>query len=892
MRRLSAVLAVGVLAAGAAGAQVRLDDAALVDVRVVGDGWLCAVVDPTAAILARRDADEPARADMARALADLKSGKNTWYYDKSVSFHTLACAVPVRADLARRHAQAGAWTVNGKTPGQVTFFPYAVDGFPREKADFTAPGDGMSIPRVADYVFLRLAGPLQDGQAYAVRLADGPQRTLAFDSRRTLCWALKVNQLGYRPASAKTAWLGQWLGFAGAADFHRLAGRPFQVCRYADGQAAGEPVFTGAIAAGGADETNNLTGESLCALDFSALCAPGRYCVVVPGLGRSWPFDIDEAVYGDAFYHVARGLYHQRGTIALGAPCTAWVRPEVRRPIYRSGFLPETDRFYSADYARGTPAEDRIGFRDGQGRPVSLSQFTMIQATATTEPFPGLTGGGWHDAADFDRRVGHYECVWDLLGAYEMFPSRFADGQWNIPESGNGIPDVLDEAAVQVDFFLRTQDAAGGVASWMEQTSHPGRRAEDDTMPYYISRPDRAGSLAFAAAAACLSRLIAPFAAERAQGYRRAAERAFAYGIDPAHRITNLVFTIPPGTRDGALTGQTLTFNERRELPTVQGARQPLCRLLAAVQLFAATGAAAYRDEVRAGDFCVTALQALPGAIPPFAFVTPLLQPEILSTNERARVLARLREEADQYLAGSRALPYRMLWREPSHRYFQHMAWGAVHGPRVARWPLLLWRVTQETGYEAALLDAANWELGGNPLGRSLTTGLGSVFPVVLQHHQSYYDDILEPVPGITPYAFTYGATFQTWSKQLAAIDAGHGSVKSFFTPVATCFLPAEAGCDDLQAALDQLCRDAPNNWAQTAALLVRDRVGGRLPTLHRQFIHPHEAPGQNEFTINESISSHLPLYAALVPDGWKPGPAQLQRRPRSRAELVFYPQP
>ena len=41
-------------------------------------------------------------------------------------------------------------------------------------------------------------------------------------------------------------------------------------------------------------------------------------------------------------------------------------------------------------------------------------------------------------------------------------PARFTDGQLNLPESGNGIPDLLDEAAVQVDFFRKTQTPDGG----------------------------------------------------------------------------------------------------------------------------------------------------------------------------------------------------------------------------------------------------------------------------------------------------------------------------------------------------------------------------------------------------------------------------------------------
>lgn len=870
----------------------------LVEARFVADGWLCVVVDPTAQILALREADAPAQADIAKAKADRDAGKNTWFYDKAVLYHTLKIAAPFRASLSARHDKPGTWTVNGKNAQDATFFPFSIDGFPEKTAEFAAPGEGMSMPRAVDYVYLNTGASFRDGQAYEVKHADGPALRVTFDSRQSLCWALKVNQLGYRPDAPKTAYLGLWLGFGGPADFATRDGKEFFVHRFEDGKATGDPLFTGTIRAQSrADDARpgaakNLAGEHVHELDLSALKAPGRYCIVVPGLGRSWPFAIDEAVFGDAFYHVGRAMYHQRGTVALGAPHTAWPRPEVRRPVFRGGFLPETDRFYSADYARGTKPEERIGFRDEKGNPVSLSPFTMVAATATQEPFPGLDGGGWHDAADFDRRVGHYECVWDFLGAYELFPARFADGQWNIPESGNGIPDILDEAAVQVDFFRRTQNAAGGVSSWMEQTAHPGKRAQDDPMPYYVSRPDRAGSLHFAAAAAYLARLIEPFDKTRAATYRDAAERAFAFGIDERNRIAGVTFVVPPDSRDTALKGKTLTFNERRELPTVQGAKFPLVRLLAAVQLFAAGGGEDYRDEIRAGAFGATALQALPSAIPPFAFVTPLLRDDILTADEKAAVLARLQGEAAEYDAGSQILPYHMLWRAPDHRYFGHMSWGAVHGPRVARWHVLLWRVTGGAEYRDALVRAVDWELGCNPPGRSLTTGLGSVFPVVFQHHQSYYDDILEPIPGFTPYAFTYGAAFQAWNRQMASIDAGHGSVKNFFAPVADCYLPESLGRGGIQGEFDKLRASGANDWPQQAAVLLRERIGGRIPTLHRTYIHPHEAPGQNEFTINESVSCHLPVYAALLPDGWKPGPAQRDRKPRPKDQLVFYPQP
>ncbi|MCB1135851.1 MAG: glycoside hydrolase family 9 protein, partial [Chlamydiia bacterium] len=67
--------------------------------------------------------------------------------------------------------------------------------------------------------------------------------------------------------------------------------------------------------------------------------------------------------------------------------------------------------------------------------------------------------GGWHDAADWDRRTQHLTCVLDLLNAYEIAPQKFLDGQLNIPESGNGIPDILDEAEYGLRVWLKSQNA-------------------------------------------------------------------------------------------------------------------------------------------------------------------------------------------------------------------------------------------------------------------------------------------------------------------------------------------------------------------------------------------------------------------------------------------------
>ena len=52
---------------------------------------------------------------------------------------------------------------------------------------------------------------------------------------------------------------------------------------------------------------------------------------------------------------------------------------------------------------------------------------------------------------------------------------------------------------------------------------------------------------------------------------------------------------------------------------------------------------------------------------------------------------------------------------------------------------------------------ANDFHNGANPLGRSMTSGLGKIYPAAFLDLVSYADNIGEFVPGITPYGNTFG---------------------------------------------------------------------------------------------------------------------------------------
>ena len=868
------------------------------DVRVLSDEWIAVVLDRTAEVIHARDVRFGEQLQAAKPKRDTPLN---WQYEFAKQFTTLAAWGGLRPKWAKQMEDPASWKINGQPPPRVTIWPQTIGGFPAWDANWPAPAEiaGL-VPRIADFVYLRLPTPLKAGAPCAVEFAGGGSASFIFNEASTPCWSLKVNQVGYRAdAARKFAYLGMWLGAAGAADFSRFEGKAFEVRAWDGASADGKHLFQGAIRLrmkAGAQLHGKLpiSGEDVYEMDFGAFKIPGSYVVVVPGLGRSWPFRVGDDAYGVPFYTTMKALYIQRCGIELKEPFTAWTRKACHTTTRRGGFLPETDRWYSNPKYDDSPenGKARYGFRDGDGKPLEVGSFTMVHSTITKEVIEGLKGG-WHDAADYDRRVHHYGVVWNLCGAYEMAPAKFTDGQLNIPESGNGIPDLLDEAAIQVDLFRKTQTPEGGVSSWIEQESHPscpGGPAED-TNPFSCSLPDRMSSFQYAAAAAYVGRLLAPFDAPRSKDLLDSARKAYEWAKDPEHAIKGLKFTIAEGSRDRGLVGKAVLFDEKPDLPGTNGGNTYLSRILADIQLYAAMKDARYLEDWTQEKGAESLARAMPDGVSPSAFVTLIGLKDFATEMEMQQMRKAFLATCDLFLAGQEALAYRNLWFPPTHGYYTFMGWGTIHSARRALLPIVAWRWTGDPKYRDAALLGCDWELGGNELGRALQTGVGTQHTMTLQHIHSDTDSLLEPVPGIPPFCFTYGCAPDTWRCQLGLINLGHPAVKEFFSGLGLCLLPAELGREAIQAKMDAL--SGPERNERALSLPIQEAVDTKFPIMRRIYAHPASVPAQNEFTVYESLGPIAAAYASLLPDGWKPDDALKNRRPiTDPKKLPLYPQP
>lgn len=298
------------------------------------------------------------------------------------------------------------------------------------------------------WLYLSLPSPMQHGATYAINsgslATNGSSWSLTYNEATVRSEAVHVNQIGYAPiAPQKFAYVFHWAGDLGGVDFSSYAGHAFHLINQRTGATNFTGVLTFRAAAVNADtgqsgETlnNNFEGADVYQCDFSPFTNAGSYVVEVDGVGCSFPFQVGQDVYRQAWYTTVRGLYHNRSGIALTEPYTSWLRPAPHNPLLTPGFTNKL--FYT------TNRYTEWGSEGGNSN-------TLLAG------FKGyLQSAGWYqDAGDFDSYINHLIVPLNLLFVYEVAPQNFNAGELNLPESTNGLPDILNEAGWLPRFCFR-----------------------------------------------------------------------------------------------------------------------------------------------------------------------------------------------------------------------------------------------------------------------------------------------------------------------------------------------------------------------------------------------------------------------------------------------------
>lgn len=363
------------------------------------------------------------------------------------------------------------------------------------------------------WIYLELPTDLKEGNTYTLTFtgitSNKDSETFIFNTKNLRSESIHVNQIGYVPnARLKYAYVYQWAGTRGGVDFTDLEGNNYYLLRHSDSTV----VYSSADHGKGLLQRSTIeleqsgssrlgwNGTAIWECDMTDICntvivPPDEYRLAIDGIGCSFPFKIDKDIYTDLSYLLTRGLYHQRSGPARTSEHTPFVKPLDHTPGVNGFKVTYSNHPYQSD--------DHVNFEQ-----------LPAQATAWVwpdNPHPhmadeadGWGWGGYFDAADCDKHHKHMQVSTDLLLIYEMNPDKYSDGDLNLPESGNGFADILDEAKWGIDFFRRLKGPTGGICPGLETTGYYHPSWEDVHM-WYAYAEDALSSWRFSGLAAHLA---------------------------------------------------------------------------------------------------------------------------------------------------------------------------------------------------------------------------------------------------------------------------------------------------------------------------------------------------------------------------------------------------
>lgn len=568
---------------------------------------------------------------------------------------------------------------------------YRVDGTPimsvsRVSRPFgMATIDGVQQPAMVHDLYVRLVAPLTTGRNHTLAIdgADVASSTFAIDPATSPSPAVHVNQVGFGPADqGKVGFVSAWTGAAGGVRLTETM--PFSVLDLATGSVA----LTGAttrrpIGARNEWGMGDLTGADVVAADFSAVTTPGRYRLCVQPLGCSEPFVISATeAWQRSAVDVARAMYHQRSGVALTPPFTAIDRPRPFHP--NDGVLFHQTTVTALDHLDNVGGDDRFA-----EYPAADTGTTVANAW-----------GGHFDAGDWNSRIGHLDYLRVALDLARLYPATYDSLRLDIPESGNEIPDIVDEGLWDLDLYRRLQHADGGVPGGVDQ-SRFGEGEETswhNTVKVYVFAPDVWSTYIYAGVAAQTAVLLNSYDSALAATYDASARKAMAWA-----------------------ESQWAAINRTRQLTDVIDPE----RATAAASMLALTGDDRWNDVFASSStFDDGPMALLDGAGPvarsawTYAELPAALARPPIAANAKASIV----NNADAQLASQATAAFGWVMERPQ----QPIVWGL--GPSMPHGINLLraFVLTGDVRYRTAMVQAASFTLGANPLNTSFVTSLGA----------------------------------------------------------------------------------------------------------------------------------------------------------------------
>ena len=425
------------------------------------------------------------------------------------------------------------------------------------------------------------------------------------------------------------------------------------------------------------------SGDMVSSADFSGLTECGEFYIKM-GMKKSSAFTISPYPYRSLKLSLLKGLYFSR--------CSA------------------VDRRFAGEYAHGKCHSELVPLFENRSIKLDVS-------------------GGWHDSGGYGKysvctciALGH------MLYAYQLFPESFSQST-GIPESGNGVPDILNECRVGLEWLLKMQARDGGVYHKVApMTPTPVVMPEDDHTQRYVFPRSHQAAACFCAATALASRVYSPFDGEFSERLLEASLNAWIWLMNnPVYKP----FENPP-TSIVSAAGDFFDKNNDDDM------------FWAVCELYESTGDKAFHSKIRdlSGRVSLTGfLNRDDGGFGALCYLFGK-QPKDSFTEQEIQI--QFRTKADNLYSISRKSGYGTAKSADDYIRGSNMYSMADSILLIAAYKIFGSQDYIDTAYEQL-----GYILGKNPMGMCFVTGMGSSGVKRPHHRPSESDDIEEPVPGL-----------------------------------------------------------------------------------------------------------------------------------------------
>lgn len=475
--------------------------------------------------------------------------------------------------------------------------------------------------------------------------------------------AILLNQMGYETTSAKKALIST------DVDAFELIDK------------TGKVVFEGTA---GESKYWELSGNTIREADFSSFTKQGEYQICINENEFSLPFVINDTPYNGLADAALKSYYYAR--------C-------------------------------GVDNKEQFGGK-WNWTAGHLDTQVMVHASAADKNRPEGTmlalPGGWYDAGDYGKYIVNSSITtWTLMQSLAFNADFHKSQNLNIPESGNELPDVLDESLVNLKWMMSMQDLAdGGVYHKLTTKNFDAfiMPVEADKQRYVVQKSTSA-ALDFVSTMAAASQIVRKNGLnELADEMKNSAEMAWRWALEnPA------IFYIQPEDISTGKYGDTIFVDEW---------------FWAAAEMYILT------DDSQALSILNKNYQK-PNT-PKWDLVNTLGIISLLTSDKRdefKEIESDYMAYVDELLAKEKASPYLVS--------LDKFAWGSnsdVANDGMLK--LVAYQLTGDQKYVTSARNDLDYILGRNATGYCFVTGFGSKYPMQPHNRLMAGDGVDEPIPG------------------------------------------------------------------------------------------------------------------------------------------------